>query len=178
MYKSEPQIWNDIISIINSALYALKIENLSIIRVNQPLKWNNSRPCITLQKLNSRQYGNYFDNDYQTLTQEINESGSMFITQFKIGCLKTLKPNNFDDLTAFDILQQIKLFLDSDNGIKLFSDKNIFMLLSKDINQPVSLDENDQWESFPNYDISLQYTQAVQVKRDKIGAFDGAIKGV
>lgn len=176
--KTEATQWQDILSILNVALSKMGIAGVSVVRNYQPTKGNFNRPYLMVHRLftNSIAYvgskTTIENGEAKKTLKEIQE------IHYQIDSIKKAEPGNTAALTAFDIARLVKLWLNSAEGGAYIRNLGYGNLRAGDIRQPDFINENEVWETNPNFDLILICENDFKTDGKVIGGFLSDIKRV
>ena len=161
MYKTNNMICKDIKTILQQCLNNFLISNIDIIQLQQPTKTREDNTTLYFQILNSVnsgwQYVNYVKEDEEL--KKINTYKESI--QVKISCYKQrLLTDTITDYSSKDIINLIKSYLLSDDGINFLNELNYNILIpsTTDINEFIN--DSDNYEFLPSLIITFLLKQS------------------
>lgn len=176
--KTEAIQWRDILKILNFALSEMNVQGVSVVRNFQPSKGHFPRPHLLVHRLFTKSIAyvgekTLIENGAPVkILKEIQE------IHYQIDAIKKAEPGNTEALTAFEIARLVKLWLNSTGGGAYIRSLGYGNLRAGDIRQPDFINENDVWETNPNFDLILICENDFKTSGKIIGGFEGGIKGV
>jgi hypothetical protein len=134
-----------------------------------------SAPTIFFEKLFHRNYG------WATVTKEFQPTPNYFShtetqnieTTFQISALVPQDPTDLTIPTASDVVQYMKMFLQSAQTVSLWSNQNVNMLRVTDIRNPYFEDDKHRFEANPNFDFVVTHSQAIVLQVPVVSAING-----
>lgn len=158
MFKTENEIWADVLRFINTALTANAVSGWTVTRSYQPTKGTLKSPYILVQRLNNRTLG-FQQSHIREITgneELLNEENKEIqeIT-FQIDAIKRRIPGERGELTSSDVLAKLRLWFNSSDGIKTIRADNYNIYPVKRINEPYFETSDDVFEFNPNLELVL-----------------------
>lgn len=176
--KTEAIQWRDILNILNLALLKMNIKGVNVVRSYQPSKGHFPRPHLLVHRL-------FTDSIAYVGEKTIIENGApvkilkeIQEIHYQIDAIKKAEPGNTEALTAFEIARLVKLWLNSPGGGAYIRSLGYGSLRAGDIRQPDFLNENDVWETNPNFDLILICENDFKTDGKIIGGFLSDIKRI
>lgn len=176
--KTEAMQWRDILNILNLALSEMNVQGVSVVRNFQPSKGHFPRPHLLVHRLFTKSIAyvgekTLIENGAPVkILKEIQE------IHYQIDAIKKAEPGNTEALTAFEIARLVKLWLNSTGGGAYIRSLGYGNLRAGDIRQPDFINENDVWETNPNFDLILICENDFKTDGKIIGGFMSDIKRI
>lgn len=176
-YKTENDIWTDMIALLNEALTAKNITGMTVMRSFQPTDVTGKN-LVLIQKISSRRYGwrgrhNKIINDVMTHIEKYFQE-----MRFQISVLKKININKIDDTTAIDIANMLIDYLLSDKGLKSLRSRGYMPIRVIDVRNPVFSNETDNYQFNPNFDLICAVQQEITDNQEVVEGYDFTLKGV
>ncbi len=166
-YKTKNQIFKDFVELVNAALTAYSVQGWVIKRLYQTIKTVDLKPSVLLQITNKRQAGS----QYRKLNKA-NETKEYYTKQeITIRFSATMRNKNtetVETLGCIDVLEYIKKWLQSDDGILALTQKGYAQFRATDINQQSFNNDDENVQFLPFFDCTYLYTDIWQAKVNKI----------
>jgi len=146
--------------IINSNLITDGYTTVSVKQANQPtMQGINTNPTVYFYKVHSNRYGFLGRNDAwdSVSSTMIHSESQYFESTWQFQALYLQNPSTPDQFTASDLIQEISDILQSDSTRTTLNNSNIGILRITDIVNPYFVDDRDNYEAIPSFDIVFQY---------------------
>lgn len=176
-YKTDNNIWADMVALLNEALNAKNITGMTVMRANQPLDVTG-KSLVLISKVNGRRYGwrgRHSKIVAGTLQHVENYYKEM---RFQITVLKKIDMNNLSDITATDIADMLVDYLLSSKGLKSLRTKGYMPLRILDVREPVTVNESDNYQIHPNFDLICYVQQTLNEQQEKVQGYSFNLNGV
>lgn len=173
MYKSENQIWADIMTLINGGLAYFNITGWTVRQGQLPTKTTVNKPTIYIDRITSRRYGWQKKKDYVENGQMKHKESYIQELRFQVSSIKKRNVEIIDNMTSADVSNYLVSYLSSTYGLKVIRDLGYQPLRTVDVGEPAFINDSDNYEKNPNFDISLYLVQ--DIIKDENGIKDFTI---
>lgn len=169
-YKTENQVFADIIEIINGFFTANNITDWKVRQGYQPRQETLQDNTVTLWRITSNDIGfqgeKYLtnDDDIFVMRSEVLKEVSFQLDFFR----KRDFDDNIDTLNSIDMANLLKIYLSNSNGIAEFTKREYGIMRIRNFREPKRLTPSDLYETFPSFDIILRFWQYVDTPCDYI----------
>jgi hypothetical protein len=169
-YKTENQIFADIIEIINGFFVANNITDWQVRQGYQPRQETLQDNTVTLWRISSRDIGfqgeKYLTNEDNifVMRSEVLKEVSIQIDFFK----KRKSDDTLETLNSLDIANMLKIYLSNTKGIDEFTKRNYGILRIMNFREPKKLTPSDLYETLPSFDINLRFWQYIDTPQDYV----------
>ena len=116
-YKTENDIWADMIALLNEALTAKQVTSMTVMRSFQPIDVTGKN-LVLINKISSRRYG--WRGRYNKIINNTMKHIEKYFQEmrFQINVLKKINLDDISEITASDIANMLIDYLLSDKGLK------------------------------------------------------------
>lgn len=175
-YKTENQIWADIISLLKKATTAKGI-NCTVMRSYQPVDVQ-IQPTILIHRISQNRYGwrgrknkviNGLMHHIESYHQEL---------RFQVDVLKKIDVSNPDEKTATDIANLLVDWLESDTGLKEMRDLGFMPLRIISMPESTFINQHDNYQINPHFDIICYIQQEIDENQNVVDGYEFTLKGV
>lgn len=176
-YKTENEIWADIISLLREAVSAKGITGFTVMRSYQPVDTQN-QPVILIHRISQNRYGwrgrkdkvingvmRHIERYYQEL-------------RFQVDVLKKINIQNPEELTASDIANMLVDWLESDKGLKVMRSYGFMPLRIQAMPENQFVNQHDNFQINPHFDIIFYIEQEIEENQSVIDGYEFTLKGV
>lgn len=176
-YKSENQIWQDIITLLNRAVSSKKIDGFTVMRSFQPVDVYE-QPTILIHRISSNRYGwrgrrNKVVNNQMRHIEVYHQE-----LRFQIDVLKKIDVSNPNELTATDIANMLVDWLESDKGLKEMRSLGFMPLRIQAMPESTFVNQHDNYQINPHFDLICYIEQEIDDTQDVIDGYEFTLKGV
>lgn len=176
-YKTENDIWKDMISLFNEALTAKQITGMTVMRAVQPVDVTG-KSLVLLQRVNARRYG-WRGRHETTVADTLHHIENYYKEmRFQVTVLKKIDITNIDELTASDIADMLVDYLLSNTGLKSLRSKGYMPLKIMEVREPSFSNESENYQIHPNFDLVCYVQQEIVEEQDVISKHEFNINGV
>lgn len=176
-YKTENDIWKDMISLFNEALTAKQITGMTVMRAVQPVDVTG-KSLVLLQRVNARRYG-WRGRHETTVADSLHHIENYYQEmRFQVTVLKKIDITKIDELTASDIANMIVDYLLSDTGLKSLRSKGYMPLRIAEVREPSFTNEGENYQIHPNFDLVCYVQQETSELQKVIEGKDFNLNGV
>lgn len=176
-YKTENDIWKDMISLFNEALTAKKITGMTVMRAVQPVDVTG-KSLVLLQRVNAKRYG-WRGRHEKIVADTLHHIENYYKEmRFQVTVLKKIDITNTDELTASDIADMLVDYLLSNTGLKSLRLKGYMPLRIMEVREPSFSNESENYQIHPNFDLVCYVQQEIVEKQDVISKHEFNINGV
>lgn len=176
-YKTENDIWADMVTLLNDALTAKSITGMTVMRSFQPIDVTGKN-LVLINKISSKRYGwrgrhdKVINNTMKHIEKYFQEM------RFQVSVLKAINLADINETTAEDIANMLIDYLLSDKGLKKLRSKGYMPIRIVDVRNPTFVNQTDNYQFNPNFDIICTIQQEIVEGQDVIDAYDFILKGV
>lgn len=176
-YKTENDIWRDMIALFNEALTAKSITGMTVMRALQPVDVTG-KSLILLQRVNARRYG-WRGRHETTVADSLRHVENYYKEmRFQITVLKKIDITKINELTATDIADMLVDYLLSDIGLKSLRSRGYMPLRIVDIREPSFNNESENYQIHPNFDLICYVQQETSESQKVIEGHSFNLNGV
>jgi hypothetical protein len=176
-YKKENDIWTDMIALLNEALTAKNIVGMTVMRSFQPTDVTGKN-FVLINKISSRRYGWRGRHDKKINNVMTHIEKYFQEMRFQINVIKKINLNDISEITAADIANMIIDYLLSDKGLASLRSKGYMPLRVLDVRNPTFVNETDNFQFNPNFDLICTIQQEIVDNQKIVDAYDFTLKGV
>lgn len=175
-YKTENQIWANMIVLLNKAVSAKEISGFTVMRSNQPVDIQK-QPVILIHRISTNRYGwrgrkdkviNGVMHHIESYHQEL---------RFQIDVLKKIS-GSAEEQTASDIANLLVDWLESDKGLKEMRSLGFMPLRIINMPENTFVNQNDNYQINPHFDIICYIQQEIDENQDVVDGYEFTLKGV
>jgi len=146
--------------IINAGLTADGFDGVTVMQSNQPsMQGINTAPTIYFFKIGNKRYGflgRY--NKWNANTSQMVHTEAQYIeSTWQMSALALQNPSNIDLPTASDYINEVASIMQSDATRDILNESGVGVLRVSDISNPYFLDDRDNFEAHPSFDITFVY---------------------
>ena len=176
-YKTENDIWADMIALLNEALTAKQVTSMTVMRSFQPIDVTGKN-LVLINKISSRRYG--WRGRYNKIINNTMKHIEKYFQEmrFQINVLKKINLDDISEITASDIANMLIDYLLSDKGLKSLRSRGYMPLRIIDVRIPSFTNENDNYQLNPNFDLICTVQQEIVENQDVVEGYDFTLKGV
>ena len=176
-YKNENDIWVDMIALLNEALTAKNITNMTVMRSFQPTDVTGKN-LVLINKISSRRYG--WRGKHNTIIDGVMKHIEKYFQEmrFQISVLKKINLADTSEITAADVANMLIDYLLSDTGLKSMRSKGYMPIRVVDVRNPSFVNVNDNYQFNPNFDLICTVQQEIVEPQAIIEGSDFTLKGV
>lgn len=176
-YKTENDIWADMIALLNEALSAKNITGMTVMRSYQPLDVTG-KSLVLIQRVSGRRYG-WRGRKNKIINGVMKHIENYFKEmRFQISVLKKIDINDISQLTATDIADMLVDYLLSDKGLKNLRSRGYMPLRVVDVREPTFTNESNNYQINPNFDLICTVQQEIVDGQDVVDGYDFTLQGV
>lgn len=176
-YKTENNIWVDMIALLNQALAAKDITDMTVMRANQPFDVTK-KSVVLISRINSSRYG-WRGRKNKVINSQMTHIENYFQElQFQITVLKQAKINDIEDLTATDIANKLVDYLLSNKGLESLRGLGYMPLRITRVREPTFVNETDNYQVNPNFDLICYIQQEIDDTENVVDGYDFKLTGV
>ena len=159
-YKTENDIWTDVIALLNEALTAKSITGMTVMRSFQPTDVTGKN-LVLINRISSKRYGwrgrhNKVINNVMTHIEKYFQE-----MRFQISVLKMINLADVTETTASDIANMLIDYLLSDKGLKSLRSKGYMPIRVVDVRIPSFVNQTDNYQLNPNFDLICTIQQEI-----------------
>ena len=176
-YKTENNIWEDMISLLNEALSAKNISGMTVMRAFQPTDVTGKN-LVLINKVSSKRYGwigrhnKIIDGEMQYVEDYFQEM------RFQISVLKKINLKDSTDITAEDIANMLIDYLLSNEGLQNLRSQGYMPIRIIDVRNQNFINQNDNYQFNPNFDFVCTIKQVIVKNQAIIDGCSFSLKGV
>lgn len=157
-------------------LTARSLPEVEVRAVYQPQTLGTpSKPQVTIQSISDRRYGALKRLDRPATDPLVHTELQWWETTLQIGCTARRDPNDPNFLTmptAMDICKVSSDILQSDWGLASLAAQRVRPLRITSIRNLQWVNESDQYEAMPNFDLTLVYPQTTETTTPPVVIFE------
>lgn len=175
-YKTENQIWADVISLLKDAVKDKKIANCTVMRSFQPVDVQ-IQPTILIHLISQDRYG--WRGRKNKVINGVMHHIEVYHQQlrFQIDVLKKIGVSK-DELTASDIANMLVDWLESDRGLKSLRSYGFMPLRIQSMPENTFVNQHDNYQINPHFDLICYIEQEIDDNQDVIDGYEFTLKGV
>lgn len=174
-YKTENQVWKEIITIVSQWLTAQGFKTWYVRQGHQPQIVDIDTRLILVDRITSTRYGWQADKSYYNEVGDKMENHIRYLTDmtFQLSFIKrrNTQTDNINTLTSSDMANNLLTYFMSAEGLSTFRKLGYGLLRTTSLREPIFSDEDDNYERYPNFDITLNFPQ---IKVSEIGYIKSA----
>lgn len=158
-YKTENQIIADCVSLANTALEYFAIDGWVVRQLRQLYKVNVLNPTIFVSILSHNQLGRQYVK--RTMTDDVITRTNSNKQEVKIrfsALHRELETDTTETYGGVDVLKILRGYLQSTEGIATLNDLGYAQYRADAINEQEFMNDSDNFQLMPYYDITLLYT--------------------
>lgn len=163
MYKTENQVWKDVIGIVSQWTQSNGLSAWSVKQGHQPQIVSIESQLILVDRIASNRYGWQADKTHYDSTKDQMENRVCYLTDmiFQLSFFKRRNPekDTLSTLTSSDVANSLLTYLMSRAGLSAFRALGYGLLRTTELREPVFSDDNDSYQRYPNFDITLNFPQ-------------------
>lgn len=155
---------NDLIKvflpIITAGLTADGFEDVVVQQSNQPTQQGiNTAATVYFFKMSNKRYGFLGrSNEWDSLNDIMVHTETQKVeTTFQISALVLQDPNNPDQYTASDLVNEVASIMQSDQTLDILNQNEIGILRITDVSNGYFTDDMDNFEAVPSFNFTLVY---------------------
>lgn len=160
-YKTKNQIFNDFISLVKQMLQAFDIDSWQVRQLEQVFKVNVLKPSIYISVINYPQRGSQYRKKERRGDVVIKQNLTKQEVKIRFSAsrieLPTDKPDTFN---SCDILELIKDFMQSSEGIKFLANLGYAQYRATEVSNRQFMDDEDNFQFLPYFDCTFVYTNS------------------
>ena len=168
-YKTENQIIADCVSLANTALEYFGVDGWKVRQLRQLYKVNVIEPTIFVSVISYNQLGRQYVK--RTLSDEVITRSNSEKHEVKIrfsALHRELDSDTTDTLSGVDVLKYIRSYMQSADGIAGLSGLGCVQYRAGTIGSQDFMNDGDNFQILPFFDVILLYTDVWAVDIDKI----------
>lgn len=156
-------IIKELITVLKSGFTGLSL-SVTVKQANQPTQQGVvSTPVIYISKIGDRRIGSpqkedKYDEEILTM---VHTETQVYETTFQINALSTQNPSNTTQHTASDLINFAAYILQGESALVSLRAKNIGVLRVTDIRNPYFVNDSDQFQASPSFDVTLTHKQVI-----------------
>lgn len=138
--------------------------NFLVLQKNQPTQEGiPENGSVWLEKIADHHYGSMaISSSYRSQTDDFLDTNTQVVeTTFQISAFSIQDVTDLTKPTASDILNHIRLHLQSIQTISIMRGLGLSMMRVTDLRNPFFVDDNERFEANPTFDIVIQHTRSV-----------------
>lgn len=158
-FKTKNQIFNDFIGLTKTALDSFSIFNWEVRQLKQVYKVNHLKPTVFISIINKNQNGRQYYKKEKTASIITRKANSK--QEVKIRFLATRRELDNDTLETYnasDVLEVIRSFMQSPEGIKYLAELGYAQYRAESINEMDFTNDSDNFQFLPQFDCTFLYT--------------------
>jgi hypothetical protein len=160
---------NALIKLLLSVIYEQEatagISGTPIKQAFQPTRQGvNTQPTAYLYKISDSRIGFPYRSDIwdKAASRMVHTELQQYATTFQFSALATQDPQTPTQYTAADILNLIAYCLQSDAAVAALECQRVGILRVTDVRNPYFLDDRQQNEACPSFDVTLTHEQVIR----------------
>ena len=172
---TDNQIIQAFLPIINAGLIADGYTGVIVKQAYQPTQQGiQSAPTIYFYKLSDKRYGflKRYDRWNTNTRQDDHVENQVYETTFQFSALVLQTPPNPSAYTASDLVNEVAAILMSDNARTAMFSAGLQMLRIQEIRNPYFVDDHDQFEASPSFDLVITHNQTRKSNNPVINSWD------
>lgn len=169
---------NQIIALVRSTLLAQIGPGVEVLQLYQPsIVGQASGPQILLQTVANRRYGTLRREDVPPVPPETDlthKETQWWETTIQVGATARRNPQDANFMTlpsAMDVCKAASDILQSDTGLNALAVQRVRPLRITEIRQVRFVNDSDQFEAMPSFDLVLSYPQVTISTTPPVTAF-------
>lgn len=175
-FKTDNQIFSDFTSLVNEALTAFNVTNWQVRQLKQALKINVLSPSIFISIISNNQLGRQYYKKSKQDSFYIKKNNKKQEITIRFSALRTrLLTDTTTTYNSEDVLQLIASYIQSTDGITSLSNLGYAQYRSANISNPDFVNDSDNFEFMPYFDITFLYTNSWQSQISNIESVSGNI---
>lgn len=162
-YKTKNQIFRDFISLCKEALTTFSIKDWEVRQLRQVFKINVLKPSVYISINTQHQYGT------QGRRKRKGENGGETINHTKqevtirfSASRRELATDSVETYSGVDILEFVKTFMQSEQGIKFLKGLGYAQYRAGDISPQEFMNDSDNFQFLPYFDCTFLYSNEWQ----------------
>lgn len=164
----EGDVQKAIVAILKQAFIDQGYPQIGLKQSNQPTKQGvPSTPYVFFTKVTNQKIGSpgrKYDN-YDEPGRQVDQTDNYWIgATYQFSSLIKQDITDEDSVSAYDIMELTAAILQNISIIQQFRERGISIERITDIRQPFFLDDNDEFEAEPSFDVVLTYNQTITFK--------------
>lgn len=163
MYKTENQVWADIIRVVSEWAQSNSLSSWVVKQGHQPQIVDINSQLILVDRITSNRYGWQSDKTYYDTTKDQVENHVCYLSEmtFQLSFFKRRNPKNdtLSTLTSSDVANRLLTYFMSGLGLSTLRALGYGLLRTTELREPIFSDENDAYQRYPNFDITLNFPQ-------------------
>jgi inosine-uridine nucleoside N-ribohydrolase len=165
-------------AIILAGLEVRELTSVAVKQANAPLQGGaNTTPTVYLQKLYDHAYANpkkrsVWDEESETMIQTQSQ---VYESTYQINGFVIIDPTAENIMTASDLTTIVSQILQSDVAIQSFRAQGVELYRIDSIRNPYFLDDKNQFEAAPSFDVVLIHTDSVIAEVDSTDVINSGI---
>lgn len=168
-FKTKNQIYKDFLSLVKAALLEFNITGWQIKNLDQIVKSLDLKPCVFVQVLNKHQSGAQYQTKSYENSQIINNYAKKQEIQVRFSATRRENiKDNTETYNGIDVLDVIKSYLQSDDGITMLSNLGYAQYRAGDLQSQNFINDDENVQFLPFFDCTYLYTDIWQTKVNKI----------
>lgn len=176
-YKTENDIWTDVIALLNEALTAKSITGMTVMRSFQPTDVTGKN-LVLINKISSKRYG-WRGRHNKVVNQVMTHIEKYFQEmRFQISILKMINLADITETTASDIANMLIDYLLSDKGLQSLRSKGYMPIRVVDVRNPSFINQTDNYQFNPNFDLICTIQQEIVENQNVVDGYDFTLEGV
>ena len=171
--KTKNQIYKDFKSLVEAALTEFSINNWEVKKLHQIIKTEDLKPCVYIQILRKNQKGS----QYRDNLKITDKTGDIYYKKYSVKQevqirFSATRREQISDTTAtyngVDILEIIKNYLQSDDGITLLAIKDYAQYRAGTVQEQTFTNDDENIQLMPYFDCEFLYTDEWQRPINKL----------
>lgn len=161
--KTQNQIYKDVIAIINQSLTALNISGWEVRQLRQPTKSLTNNPVIYVTFTTKNRRGwQYRKDSYNPEIDKFDHKEMFYLEcEFQLSARRKRRENDTENtLNAVDVLEELKTYLISPNGLKIIKTQGYTIYQPSEIQNQDFMDDSEDFEFMPNFNITFVINQS------------------
>ena len=175
-YKTENQIYADFIMLGRKALDNFGVKGWQFRQLKQPFKYIALKPTVFLSVLNYNQLGRQYRRRFRADEGITRQNLAKKEVRIRFGAARRgLAPDNRATYNSLDVLEFIRAFQQSEEGIIYLSSLGYAPYRADEIRQQDFINDSDDYEFLPYFECVYLYTDAWA---EQVGQIDKVIGNI
>ena len=186
MYKTQNQIYKDFKTFTETALNAPMqgysvIAGWSVKKLHQTIKTEDLKPSVFIQITSKKQAGAQYRKNLKTEIEEEETLQKIYCSKKEItvrlsASRRFLIEDTAETYNAIDVLDKIKAYFQSIEGLNMLAAQNYAMYRPSDIQEQSFTNDDENIQLLPYFDCVYLYTDEWQTKINEISKVEEKLK--